>query len=255
MSHGRSLEHVAAASKADMTYAAMHSRAGGFVPEPSQPSEEAPASVPPAPLLHLTPRQQSRLVSHLDGQFLALERDDHKHAFVALPALLDRLSPLLTLILQIPPLNPFSYLRTAYLLNFTGVVVTYIVSLPLDAPETLVRLLRFIQRIDEGGQVVLRGQAWVPKLGGVKVDFAGQVDQTERIRLRSMILSSREKMIAWARVYGHFKGDKLPGLSEAESDAESLHEQGEWETQIVGMWNGTLELLSGFDLERDAQDV
>ncbi|WVQ78759.1 hypothetical protein IAT38_000850 [Cryptococcus sp. DSM 104549] len=278
---------------------------GGFI-EPKIPAESAerpaqPATARTGVLTRLTARQEGRLRAHLDERLAALERDERTHNFTSLPALLTRLSPLLQLILQIPPFPPSSYLRTSYLLTLTGVIPNYLSSLPLlppgvarraetdeQAQEEAGRVLRlvlaFLREVDRGWEAVLGGKGWVPPekavkrengedgeadgeaagedegvlVGGkpVKVDFGGQVDQTERIRLRSIILSGREKMLAWAGTYGSFPGSSLPSSTPASeapiagsgtSDGGASSTEG-WETEILNMWDGALELLSEADL-------
>lgn len=126
-------------------------------------------------------------------------------AFVSIPALLDRLYPLLHLTLQIPPRAPWADLRTSYLLNLTGFIATYITSLPLLPAATLKRkgkeaedeagrvmrdILHFLGEVEQGWMAVLEGQGWVmdedeERAGrrtghGVRVEFAAGVGQTER---------------------------------------------------------------------------
>lgn len=136
---------------------------------------------------------------------------DGYSAFGSLQDLLARLLPLLHLILQIPPLDPWSSLRISYLLTFTGSVPTYITSLPLltipshttstgdpdlhdvksfdveqQTARTMRALLDFPNLVDKGWQAVLRGDGWLPpsKPGGrgkaVRVDYSGSVGVTER---------------------------------------------------------------------------
>ena len=85
-------------------------------------------------------------------------------------------------------------------------------------------------------------------------------------------------MLAWARTYGHFSGSPLPtttgSSSKSARDAEVNGKNGtngtdqdqaddddeddeipeedngpgwEWENEIVGMWNHTLEVLAKYD--------
>ncbi|WVQ73728.1 hypothetical protein IAR50_003308 [Cryptococcus sp. DSM 104548] len=251
-------------------------------------------------LTRLTPKQEARLRTHLDDRLASLERDERTFKLKSIPSLLGRLSPLLQLILQIPPFYPFDHLRTSYLLTLTAVIPTYISALPLIGGSDILRgdddeddavvgeqdeqeleqkqagrvlraVLAFLKEVDRGWLAVLDGQAWSPPpsahtrsdgtstgakdweatvfLGGtpVKVSYAGQVDQTERTRLRSIILTGRSKMLAWARGYGSFPGSSLPGsaatpISLEGSDADDEDE--EWEMDILNMWNGTLEAVS-----------
>ena len=73
-----------------------------------------------------------------------------------------------------------------------------------------------------------------------------------RTRLRSIVVASREKMLAWARMYGDFPGSSLPGEPDDPLTSTQLS-AGDWETEILGMWNGILDVLSG-DIVRDGQD-
>ncbi|ODO09391.1 hypothetical protein I350_02991 [Cryptococcus amylolentus CBS 6273] len=250
-------------------------------------------------LTRLTPKQEARLRTHLDDRLASLERDERTFKLKSLPSLLSRLSPLLQLILQIPPFHPFDHLRTSYLLTLTAVIPSYISALPLiggsdilsddkdgeeaqegdqeeleqkHAGRVLRAVLAFLKEVDKGWLAVLNGEAWSPPpsafarsdeadsgeqdweknvlLGGtpVKVSYAGQVDQTERTRLRSIILTGRSKMLAWARGYGSFPGSSLPGsaatpISLGGSGAGEKEDE-EWETDILNMWNGTLEAVA-----------
>ncbi|ODO06200.1 hypothetical protein L198_01432 [Cryptococcus wingfieldii CBS 7118] len=250
-------------------------------------------------LTRLTPKQEARLRTHLDDRLASLERDERTFKLKSLPSLLSRLSPLLQLILQIPPFHPFDHLRTSYLLTLTAVIPSYISALPLiggsdilsdhkgdeetqegeqeeleqmQAGRVLRAVLAFLKEVDRGWLAVLNGEAWSPPpsafarldeadsgeqdweknvlLGGtpVKVSYAGQVDQTERTRLRSIILTGRSKMLAWARGYGSFPGSSLPGSAATPNSLKGSdageEEDEEWEADILNMWNGTLEAVA-----------
>lgn len=219
-------------------------------------------------LLSLTPRQETRLRSHLDERLLNLERDERKRALGPLLALVPRLRTLLRLILQIPPRDPWASLRVDYFLTLTGSISTYITALPLfprhggeerlQAAETTLRdLLSFLEEVEDGWLAVLRGDAWVVDSDqegrghAVKVRYTPLVGQTERTRLRSIVMASREKMLAWARMYGDFPGSALPGEPDDPVPSARLR-AGDWETEIIGMWNGILDVLSG-DMVREGQ--
>ena len=142
-----------------------------------------------------------------------------------------------------------------------------------DASRAMRTLLEFLKTVERGWQAVLRGDAWVssPESSdhdgswkSVKVDFAGQVGTTERsvqqlcktrtglnlrrIRLKSIIIAGREKILAWARSYGHFTGSRFPEMCR---DDDEVDEAG-WEAEVLGMWNGTLDMLaSGEDQGED----
>jgi hypothetical protein len=80
-----------------------------------------------------------------------------------------------------------------------------------------------------------------------------------RIRLRSIIIAARAKMLAWARTYGQFRGASLPSSSkngavqnedstsrfgEADEVTADVGPGWEWENEILGMWNGILGVLA-----------
>lgn len=82
-----------------------------------------------------------------------------------------------------------------------------------------------------------------------------------RTRLRSMLLAGREKIIAWARSYGDFPSSALPsddqdtsrGQGRRDTDAQMSVGQ-DWESEVLGLFNGTLEALSDMTFaEADAQ--
>jgi hypothetical protein len=193
---------------------------GGFIPPPSShvlPDKidggDKKPDIGPEPLLRLTSRQEGRLRDHLDGRLTDLERDSKTQCVSALPlpsvsssfsgfgsleALLIRLRPILRLILQIPPVEPWSSLRTSYLLAYTGSMINYITSLPLlsqdhdsnheeQAGQVMQDTIDYLNEVDNAWRTVLRGNAWVvdpsqPESGkAVRVDYAGTVGQTERL--------------------------------------------------------------------------
>lgn len=112
--------------------------------------------------------------------------------FGTLSALLQRLKPILSLILQIPPVEPWSQLRISYLLTLSGSIPSYIASLPLVTPrgddeeagEVMRETIDFLHKVDHGWRVVLRGNGWVVDHDGkgvaVRVPYSGSVGQTER---------------------------------------------------------------------------
>ena len=109
---------------------------------------------------------------------------------------------MLSLILQIPPIDPSAPLRTSLLLRLTGDVLH---SIPGYAPDmaTLPLLLAWLQDLDGGWLAVLRAQAWDADTNvgrdAVLPDGAGAapVSQTERTRLRSVLLAGAEGLEEW----------------------------------------------------------
>ncbi|WRT65591.1 uncharacterized protein IL334_002536 [Kwoniella shivajii] len=225
-------------------------------------------------ITQLTPRQEERLRTYLDDKLSILESDEKTNNLGSIPSLVKRLSILLQIILQIPPKPPFSSLRISYLLTLTAVIPLYITSLTLlssghrtksdaerEAEGSIREVLDILREVENGWKAVLNGQAWLPprssggrKLGGrgVKVDFGGQVDTTERIRLKSIIISSRSRLIAWSRTYGNFEGSSIRVEQNEASIANEFVatkalegvRKGGWEEEMTLMWNDLLDILS-----------
>jgi len=112
--------------------------------------------------------------------------------------------PLLSLILQIPPLDPSASLRTTLLLRLTGEVMNAIPGYVPDV-QTLPQLLAWLHDLDSGWLAVLRAQAWDPD-ARTGVDpvlppgapaHATPMNQTERTRLRSMLITGTGRMEEW----------------------------------------------------------
>lgn len=59
-------------------------------------------------------------------------------------------------------------------------------------------------------------------------------------------MSGRAKILAWARGYGSFPGSAI-GVNGSSTPVHSITEVGDWETEVMGMWNGILDVLSGGD--------
>ncbi|KAK6907230.1 hypothetical protein I203_101220 [Kwoniella mangroviensis CBS 8507] len=249
-------------------------------------SNESPSSVKvvhqdPRLITHLTPRQEEKLRSYLDEKLSNLESDERTHKLGPLPRLLSRLSPLLQVILQIPPFYPFGSLRTSYLLTLTSVIPIYITSLPLlssghrtkdeaqDEASCVIRdVLDLLKELEKGWLAVLKGDGWIPphSTGGTQMDVTiggkavkvddeskSQVAITEKIRLKSIILSSRARVLAWARPYGNFdkSGSALPNESDGTTPIPEMQEDvvvatnsGGWEEEILSMWDQLQDVLS-----------
>lgn len=116
----------------------------------------------------------------------------------------------MSLILQIPPLDPSASLRTTLLLRLTGDVMNAFTGYRPDM-QTLPQLLDWLNDLDRGWLAVLRSQAWSPaSLTGVDIALdSGTADgtslphqstpmsQTERTRLRSLLISGTTRMEEW----------------------------------------------------------
>ena len=154
----------------------------------------------------------------------------------SLPAYLDASRHLLKIILQIPPVDPSTSLRTAYLLRLTGDVLNSITgyrltsespptngqadspiastanldSIPLPlARSALQDLLDFLDDLDQAWVAVLQGQVWDPS-SGAGVDLVVPTDsssglnvkstppsQTDVTRLRSLLIGGQSALEEW----------------------------------------------------------
>ena len=121
---------------------------------------------------------------------------------------------LLSLILQIPPFPPSSALRTTFLLRLTGDITGAITGYK-PTPEVLSQLLDWLNDLDRGWLAVLRSQAWdtdtrsgvdVPTLenslqppdGDTTTSMpASPMSQTERARLRSLLIAGTGRLEEW----------------------------------------------------------
>ena len=185
------------------------------------------------PATPLSTTQERRLVDYLEEQFLELTRGYKKRSVRAissdlsehdltrtdslhlwkdrshpssklttLPAYLEAAHHLLNLILQIPPVDPSAALRSMLLLRLTGEVLN---SFPGYTPdeESLSILLDWLQDLDKGWLAVLRSQGWDPVArSGISVRLAdgarsGSLSQTERTRLKSMLVAGTEMLEEW----------------------------------------------------------
>lgn len=108
------------------------------------------------------------------------------------------------MILQIPPVNPSASLRVTLLLRLTGDVLGSITGYRPDV-ETLPTLLDWMNDLDRGWLTVLRSQAWDTEYRkGVDVFTeedeplqSSPMSQTERTRLRSLIIGGTSRMEEW----------------------------------------------------------
>ena len=120
---------------------------------------------------------------------------------------------LLSLILQIPPIPPSSSLRVTFLLRLTGDVTEAITGYKPHT-DTLHQLLAWLNDLDQGWLAVLRSQAWdtdscvgvdvprehdglEPPDGDTKSPLSSPMSQTERTRLRSLLISGTSRLEEW----------------------------------------------------------
>jgi len=127
-----------------------------------------------------------------------------------LTAYLGAMQNLLAFVLQIPPVDPSTQLRTAFLLRLTGDVMTSVPGYPPEMKE-LQSLLDFLDDLDEAWLAVLKSQVWEPATGEgvdliIPVDQikpgeppikSSPVSQTERTRLRSLLITGTAGLEEW----------------------------------------------------------
>jgi hypothetical protein len=120
---------------------------------------------------------------------------------------LDESRQILSLILQIPPIDPSTSLRTAFLLRLTNDVLTSIPGYPAN-PGILPEVLDWLDDLDQAWLAVLQSQVWDSKegagtdllidteeaAGGMK---SSPVTQTESTRLRSLLVGGAASLEEW----------------------------------------------------------
>ena len=133
-----------------------------------------------------------------------------------LPAYLEAARHLLLLVIQIPPIDPSTGLRIAYLLCLTGDVLFAIPGYQLETTDTtgiqeiLRNLLEFLGDLDQAWLAVLQSQVWDPSTAQA-VDLVIAVDddsdvprikstppsQTEVTRLQSLLFTGESALEEW----------------------------------------------------------
>ena len=117
------------------------------------------------------------------------------------------------MILLIPPLDPSASLRSTLLLRLTGDVLN---SVPGYTPDekSLSILLDWLQDLDEGWLAALRSQGWDPATrSGIMVQLpdgarAGSLSQTERTRLKSVLVAATEMLEEWVELLQNQLGEE-----------------------------------------------
>ncbi|KAI0823860.1 hypothetical protein BC628DRAFT_1323874 [Trametes gibbosa] len=155
----------------------------------------------------LTAVQERKVADYLDGQFLEVtrnykKRSDPSSTLVTLQAYLEATHHILSVISQIPPVDPSAPLRTMLLLRLTGEVLQSVPGYNPDT-ETLPLLLAWLEDLDQAWLAVIRTQAWDPdKCVGIDVELAPgacttPMSQTERTRLRSLLIAGTDGIEEW----------------------------------------------------------
>ncbi|KAI0648444.1 hypothetical protein C8Q79DRAFT_906048 [Trametes meyenii] len=175
----------------------------GFETQPSGDGATPSMTMPHA----LSPAQERKLLDYLEDIFLEITRNFKKRADPSstLPTLqtyLEATHHILSLILQIPPVDPSTSLRTSLLLRLTGEVLQAIPGYTPDT-ETLPLLLAWLHDLDQAWLAVIHAQAWDPEESrGIDGELplgarATPMSQTERTRLRSLLISGTDGLEEW----------------------------------------------------------
>jgi soluble cytochrome b562 len=164
----------------------------------------------------LSKAQERKAVEYVEDSFMDITSAFKKRlepSMTKLPTLtayLDSMQKLLAFILQIPPIDPSTHLRTAFLLRLTGDVMTSVPGYPPQMKE-LQTLLDFLDDLDQAWSAVLKNQVWDPAAGEgvdliVCVDEikpgdppirSSPVSQTEQTRLRSLLVTGTAELEEW----------------------------------------------------------
>ncbi|KZS98800.1 hypothetical protein SISNIDRAFT_1455 [Sistotremastrum niveocremeum HHB9708] len=169
-----------------------------------------PSNIEPniQPIRKLSKRQESRLVDYVEDNLLEISGQYKKRAHESsrLRTLNDYLlatRPLLSVILLVPPLGTSASLRTSLLLRLTGEVLDAIPNYPIQS-DTLDALYGWLSDLEQGWLTVLRSQLWdTTEHAGKDLilpedakpqDLPSLVSQTDRTRLRSILILGTEKL-------------------------------------------------------------
>ncbi|KAL1715739.1 hypothetical protein EV715DRAFT_275566 [Schizophyllum commune] len=221
--------------------------------EPATPPMSSPTTTDskatPTSLRPLSTRQERRLMDYLDERLLNLMRNYKKRAedstsTPTLQAYLHESHQILALILQIPPIQPSASLRTAYLLHLTNDALSAVPGYPANL-DSLPDLLTWLNELDRAWQVVLAGQIWHPqeRVGvdppeGSAVQTRNLITQTDRTRLKSMLISGSAVIEDWV---GEI-------VAQDDVDAEDIESM----LQRLGIAEGSVRIFPGTldELER-----
>ncbi|KAJ7215322.1 hypothetical protein B0H12DRAFT_356023 [Mycena haematopus] len=191
----------------------------------------------------LTARQERRLANFLEDKFLELTRGYKKRSeptthLPTLPLYLDAAQAILAMVLQIPPVDPSTSLRTAYLLRLTNDVLSSIPGYLADA-SNIATLLDWLDDLDQAWLMVLQAQVWDPENGPTDLVIDAEtaatgtrsspVTQTERTRLRSLLIGGSATLEEW--------------LAGARPPPETIPEEDEDEDEDISSLNDVQHML------------
>ncbi|KAH7093952.1 hypothetical protein BKA62DRAFT_745254 [Auriculariales sp. MPI-PUGE-AT-0066] len=156
----------------------------------------------------LTAKQEHRLITYLDAQFLEISRGFKKRSqpdspLATLDAYLAACHPLMSLILLIPPIDPSTALRAELLLRYTGEVLDAIPCYPATR-AVLPRLSSWLDELDKAGRDVSRAlpnMVFSPTIEdvppGTPIYSSTPVSITESTRLLSLLDSACDRIEEW----------------------------------------------------------
>jgi len=161
------------------------------------------------PVQALSAKQEHKLMAFLDDRFLEITRayKMRSQPTTNLPTLssyLNATRDLLSLILQVPPVDPSTSLRTALLLRFTGDTLNSIPGYP-PVPDVLPEVIDWLDDLDQAWLSVLQSQSWDPvSRNGVDLVVeasaplrSSPLSQTERTRLHSLLVGGEASLEEW----------------------------------------------------------
>jgi hypothetical protein len=173
------------------------------------------------------------------------------------------------MILQIPPADPSTPLRTTYLLRLTNDIITSVVDYEPDISE-VDRLLDWLDDLDQAWIVVLRGDIWDPNAHAevpARAAKATLPNQTERTRLRSLLEGGKEALEDWLRgLETHGTDEEMKKLQIFESIddlfIDVLEEMGDvvWDDRAAAVNRGEVGMsdpskeVTGEEVGADAMD-
>ncbi|KAG6916907.1 hypothetical protein DXG01_004740 [Tephrocybe rancida] len=162
---------------------------------------------------------------------------------------LDASRQILSLVIQIPPIDPSTSLRTAYLLRLSNDTLSSIVGYPAD-PYSLPEAIDWLDDLDQAWLVVLQAQVWDPATGSgvdLYIDAAdasrgtksSPVSQTERTRLRSLIMGSSAVLEEWL--------ESQKDLEREDEDVDSMLQKLGLQAEFDDLFSRTLDFLGGLN--------